>query len=117
MKSNPTPKIVQNPVSEYTDTGNGKGGLSEEVPLSVRILMEKAKEYEIKQDVFVGGDGIGEKSEAFSGTFLLGKLWISSTHGFLDRCKFQMKRFFVRFLTKCMRFSYIWHVKLSRGWI
>lgn len=93
MKSNPTPKIVQNPVSEYTDTGSGNGGSTEEVPLSVRILMEKAKEYEIKQDVFVGGDGIGEKSEAFSGTFLLGKLWISSTHGFLDRCKFQMKRF------------------------
>ncbi|XP_058225920.1 uncharacterized protein LOC131334731 [Rhododendron vialii] len=66
VKSNPTPKIVQNPVSEYTDTGSGNGGLSEEVPLSVRILMEKAKEYEIKQDVFVGGDGIGEKSEAFS---------------------------------------------------
>ncbi|KAF7137497.1 hypothetical protein RHSIM_Rhsim07G0062900 [Rhododendron simsii] len=68
VKSNPTPKIVQNPVSECNDTRSGNGGLSEEVPLSVRILMEKAKEYEINQDVFVGADGIGEKSEAFSGT-------------------------------------------------
>lgn len=89
VKSNPTPKIVRNPVSEYTDTGSGNGGSSEEVPLSVRILMEKAKEYEIKQDVFVGDDAIGEKSEAFSGTFLLGKLWISSTLGFWTDANFK----------------------------
>ncbi|KAG5539152.1 hypothetical protein RHGRI_019642 [Rhododendron griersonianum] len=69
VKSNPAPKIVRNPVSESTDTGSGNGGSSEEVPLSVRILMEKAMEYEIKQDVFVGDDGIGTRKDGFVSEF------------------------------------------------
>ncbi|KAH7864038.1 hypothetical protein Vadar_024923 [Vaccinium darrowii] len=67
-KLNPTPKIVENPGSDYAETGIGNDGSNEEVPLSVGIAMEKAKEYGIKKDVFLGGSGIAEKSGAFSGT-------------------------------------------------
>ncbi|XP_052182291.1 uncharacterized protein LOC127794965 isoform X3 [Diospyros lotus] len=75
LQSNPAPEIVQNPVPEPAESGNPSGSLvevtnnvgDEEVPLSVRLAMDKAKEYRKSKEITTGKGGRAEESEAASG--------------------------------------------------
>ncbi|XP_057977802.1 uncharacterized protein LOC131164546 isoform X2 [Malania oleifera] len=83
VKTNPSPKIIENPLVEAEKNddnvnGNGNadsnsslglgdgGGGNRDVPVSVKIAMEKAKEYKKNKGVIGGGDNSEEK-ETFSG--------------------------------------------------
>ena len=70
-----------NPLSESAETGNKidesvsevtNNGGNEEIPFSVRLAMEKAKEYKKTKETIAGSSGIGE---TFLGNFLFEKLW------------------------------------------
>ena len=67
LQSKPVSKIEQNPV-EVSDgstvigngEGEGVGGGTKEVPVSVKVAMEKAKEYKMNKGVVSGGKSGGE---------------------------------------------------------
>uniref|UniRef100_A0A5B7A5H8 Uncharacterized protein n=1 Tax=Davidia involucrata TaxID=16924 RepID=A0A5B7A5H8_DAVIN len=73
IQSNPTPKFSQIPVSESAESGNrSDGSVSEvtnggnqEVPLAVKLAMEKAKDY--KDKGVVGSSKVSEGSKTISG--------------------------------------------------
>ena len=63
LQSKPVLKIEQNPVEVSggsTVIGNGEGegvgGGTKEVPVSVKVAMEKAKEYKMNKGVVSGGE-------------------------------------------------------------
>uniref|UniRef100_A0A5B7A3B4 Uncharacterized protein n=1 Tax=Davidia involucrata TaxID=16924 RepID=A0A5B7A3B4_DAVIN len=74
IQSNPTPKFSQIPVSESAESGNrSDGSVSEvttggnqEVPIAVKLAMEKAKEYTMNKG-FVDSSNVVERSETISG--------------------------------------------------
>nr|XP_023911386.1 uncharacterized protein LOC112022998 [Quercus suber] len=68
LQSKPVSKIEQNPVEvsggstvigngEGGGEGEGVGGGTKEVPVSVKVAMEKAKEYKMNKGVVSGGEG------------------------------------------------------------
>ncbi|KAM4072720.1 hypothetical protein ACB094_11G160400 [Castanea mollissima] len=67
LQSKPVSKIEQNPVevsggSTVNENGEGEGvgGGTKEVPVSVKVAMEKAKEYKMNKGIVSGGKSGGE---------------------------------------------------------
>ena len=80
LQSKPVSKIEQDPVEfsgGSTVIGNGEGGAegegvgggTKEVPVSVKVAMEKAKEYKMNKGVVSGGPGgkSGGEGDTISG--------------------------------------------------
>ncbi|XP_057499815.1 uncharacterized protein LOC130784002 isoform X2 [Actinidia eriantha] len=59
-------EVLGNKIGESVPVVTNNGG-NEEIPFSVRLAMEKAKEYKKTKETIAGSSGIGEKSETFFG--------------------------------------------------